>query len=196
MKIKNNQTTQINLEKLELAIQYVERMSEGKHPITGQEIIGDSVVNDPKVIRCLFFIQEVLELVQNNHGMIMPSRTKKAEEFPFATLKDFQYRKDNSITYIMNQINEPIAGTAVKKISFVRVTRWLKENGYLEEVMDKELKKIVTVPTEKGKEIGIYTERREQPGRPAYVTVMYGAEAQKFIVENLEEMITGKSSEL
>lgn len=188
MKIENNQINQV---KLELAIQYVERMSEGIHPVTNQEIIEDSIVNDPNVIRCLFFIQDVLEQIKRNHGIIMTNKCAKAETFPFEVLKDFQYRKDNSITHIMNQINEPIAGTTIKKLSYVRVTRWLRENGYLEEVMDKELKKIITVPTEKGEEIEIYTERREQAGRPTYVTVMYGEKAQQFIVEHLEEMIRG-----
>ena len=181
-----NMNRNIDQPKLDLAITYIERMAEGKHPVTNQDLIGDPVVNDPNVIRCLFFIQTILQKVQENGGVITSSTRTKKEEFPFETLKEFKFRKDNSITHIMQQINEPIEGRNIKKLSYTRVTKWLKLSGYLTEEQDKELNKMVTVPTEKGRELGIYTERREQAGRPTYVVVMYNEEAQYFIVNNLE----------
>ena len=104
----------IDQTKLDLAITYIERMAEGKHPVTNQDLVGDTVVNDPNVIRCLFFIQDTLQKVQENGGVITSSTRAKKEEFPFETLKDFKFRKDNSITHIMQQINEPIEGKNVK----------------------------------------------------------------------------------
>lgn len=182
----------IDQTKLTLAITYIERMAEGKHPVTNQDLIGDTIVDDPNVIRCLFFIQDILQKVQENGGVITSGTRAKKEEFPFEILKDFKFRKDNSITHIMRQINEPIEGRNVKKLSYTRVTKWLKLSGYLTEEQDKELNKVVTVPTEKGRELGIYTERREQAGRPAYVVVMYSEKAQYFIVKYLQEIYSGK----
>ena len=185
----------IDQTKLDLAITYIERMAGGKHPVTNQDLIGDTVVNDPNVIRCLFFIQDTLQKVQENGGVITSSTRAKKEEFPFETLKDFKFRKDNSITHIMQQINEPIEGKNVKKLSYTCVTKWLKLSGYLTEEQDKELNKLVTVPTEKGRELGIYTERREQAGRPAYVVVMYNEEAQYFIAKNMQKIYFGECIE-
>ena len=93
----------------------------------------------------------------------------------------------------MQQVNEPIEGKNIKKLSYVKVTKWLKEQGYLTEEEDKDLNKKVTLPTEKGKEIGIYTEKRERLVGPSYIVVMYNEEAQYFIVNHLEEIFLGES---
>ena len=195
MKNMLNKENNIDLTKLDIAIKYIERMAEGKNPVTNQDIIEETIVNDPNVIRCLFFIQDTLQKVQENGGVITSSTRAKKEEFPFETLKDFKFRKDNSITHIMQQINEPIEGKNVKKLSYTCVTKWLKLSGYLTEEQDKELNKLVTVPTEKGRELGIYTERREQAGRPAYVVVMYNEEAQYFIAKNMQKIYFGECIE-
>lgn len=183
----------IDLTKLDIAIQYIERMAEGKNPVTNQDITEETIVNDPNVIRCLFFILDVLKQVQANGGTITSNTKSKKEEFPFETTKDFVFRKDNSISHIMQQVNEPIEGKNIKKLSYVKVTKWLKEQGYLTEEEDQELNKKVTLPTEKGKEIGIYTEKRERLVGPSYIVVMYNEEAQYFIVNHLEEIFLGET---
>lgn len=191
-----NKETNIDLTKLDIAIKYIERMAEGKNPVTNQDIIEETIVNDPNVIRCLFFIIDVLKQVQANGGVITSNTKSKKEKFPFETTKDFVFRKDNSISYIMQQVNEPIEGKNIKKLSYVKVTKWLKEQGYLTEEEDKELNKKVTLPTEKGKEIGIYTEKRERLVGPSYIVVMYNEEAQYFIVNHLEEIFLGEGEML
>ena len=45
--------------KLEKAIEYVKRMAEGKNPVNNEMVEEDSVINNPNVIRCLYFIEEV-----------------------------------------------------------------------------------------------------------------------------------------
>lgn len=187
-----NKENNIDLTKLDIAIKYIERMAEGKNPVTNQDIIEETIVNDPNVIRCLFFIVDVLKQVQANGGAITSNTKSKKEKFPFETIKDFVFRKDNSISHIMQQVNEPIEGKNIKKLSYVKVTKWLKEQGYLTEEEDKDLNKKVTLPTEKGKEIGIYTEKRERLVGPSYIVVMYNEEAQYFIVNHLEEIFFGE----
>ena len=51
---------QIDLEKLEKALIYVDRIAEGRNPVYNLPADNDSVLNDPNVIRCMFFIKEVL----------------------------------------------------------------------------------------------------------------------------------------
>ena len=61
---------QIDLEKLEKALIYVDRIAEGRNPVYNLPADNDSVLNDPNVIRCMFFIKEVLTAVKNNGGKI------------------------------------------------------------------------------------------------------------------------------
>ena len=80
-----NKENNIDLTKLDLAIKYIERMAEGKNPVTNQDIIEETIVNDPNVIRCLFFIVDVLKQVQANGGAITSNTKSKKEKFPFET---------------------------------------------------------------------------------------------------------------
>ena len=45
-----------DLEKLESAITYVERIADGKNPVNNTIADSDDVMNDPIIIRSMFFI--------------------------------------------------------------------------------------------------------------------------------------------
>jgi hypothetical protein len=51
-----------------------------------------------------------------------------------------------------------------------------------------------TMPTEKGKSIGIYSEPREYNSR-VYLAVIYNQNAQEFLVKNLKTILTGGNIE-
>ncbi len=56
--------------KLEIAIKYMERIADGCNPVNNTPLEEDNVLNNPNVIRCMYFIKEVLEEVRNNNGII------------------------------------------------------------------------------------------------------------------------------
>lgn len=136
----------IDLVKLDTAILYVQRIAEGYNPVTNEEADEDTVLNHPHVIRCMYFVKNVLEEVRRNDGKMVTTkqRTKKA--------------------------------------------------GYLTEAYYAEVKKVSTMPTEKGKELGIYTEVR-MFSTHAYLSVIYNQNAQEFIVKNLEAIVNGEVAE-
>ena len=183
----------IDLMKLDVAIKYVERIADGCNPVDNIPLENNNVLNNPNVIRCMYFIKEVLEEVRNNDGIIGNKKERPASiPFPVEALDEFKYREDQSITHVLNQIYEPVAEWNVKKISVVKVTTALKEEGYLLDEQNPETGKARKVPSEKGKELGIYMVEREYNGR-VYQSVTYNQNAQEYIVEMVRRMADSKN---
>lgn len=65
----------VDLKKLETAILYIQRIADGKNPINNVVAKEDSVLNDPNIIRCMYFAKEVLAEVKKNNGYIGKRRT-------------------------------------------------------------------------------------------------------------------------
>ena len=76
---------QIDMQKLEVAMKYIERIADGKNPVNNKPTEEDSVLNNPNVIRCMYFVKEVLTAVKENDGMI-GGRTSKPSKSPFPGL--------------------------------------------------------------------------------------------------------------
>ena len=175
--------------KLDIAIKYAERIADGCNPVNNESLENDDILNNPNIIRCMYFIKDVLEEVRYNEG-IVGGKTKKepAVPFPIEVLDKFTYKEDKSITHVLNQIYEPVAEQNVKKVSVTKVTATLKEEGYLLDEPNPETGKTRKVPSEKGKELGIYMVEREYSGR-MYQTVTYNKNAQEYVVGLIKKMV-------
>ena len=126
--------------------------------------------------------------MRNNGGVIGGRNVKEpALPFPIEILDRFSYVEDKSITHVLNQIYEPIADMNVKKVSVTKVTSALKEEGYLLDEPNAETGKTRKVPSKKGRELGIYTIKREYNGR-MYESVTYNQNAQRYVVELIEKL--------
>ena len=68
---------QFDRAKLEVAIKYVERIADGCNPVNNVPLENDSVLNNPNIIRCMYFIKEVLEEVQINGGTVGGKQGKR-----------------------------------------------------------------------------------------------------------------------
>lgn len=184
------------MKKLETAIVYLQRIADGNNPINNLPADEDSVLNNPNVIRCMFFVKDVLEEVKRNGGYI-GKKTKKSDklEFPIEMLKSFVYREDKVISRFVDQLNEGLDENNYKKLNYKPITQWLKLNGFLQEEDDIEFKKTITMPTPRGIQLGIRTERRRNSRGMDYVMLIYGKETQEYIVQNLEKVLRGEAAE-
>lgn len=52
-------------EKLLLADEYISSLAKGLHPITKAVLPEDSVINDVKIVRCLYFVSEAIKEAMN-----------------------------------------------------------------------------------------------------------------------------------
>lgn len=180
---------QFEQDKLDIAIKYVERMADGHNPVNSEPLVNDDILNNPNIIRCMYFIKDVLEEVQSNGGMVGGKNGKESTlSFPLEILDEFTYTDDKSITHVLNQIYEPIGERNVKKVSVTKVTTALKDGGYLLEEPNPETGKTRKVPSVKGKELGIYMVEREYNGR-MYQSVTYNRNAQEYVVELIRKLV-------
>ena len=140
-----------DLKRLEVAIQYIRRMSDGKNPVTNRPAPENEVLNNMNVHRCLKFIDEVLTDVHKSGGTVG----------------------------IGQKI--PVPATTI--------TLWMRENGYLEKKVLGDTGKENSVPTGKGEELGLYTEKAgTYPNE--YYRVFYNENAQRFIIDNFRRILT------
>lgn len=183
----------IDVKKLETAIVYLQRIADGNNPVNNMPAEEDAVLNNPNVIRCMFFVKEVMEEVRRNGGYIGKKQGKNGKlDFPVDVLKSFVYKEVQPITKFVNQINELIDANIYKKLSYKTITSWLKANGFLVEEYIEEIKDETTIPTDKGLKMGISSEKRIGTYGKNYIVVLYGEKAQEYIINNMEVIINGE----
>lgn len=180
----------VDLDKLNIAIKYVERISNGNNPVNNLPLEEESALANQNVIRCMHFIKNVLEDVRENGGFIeRKPRQNKYKDFPLKILNEFKYEEDKTIVHFLKQLQEPLEEGKHKRVVAQTITSWLKDEGYLRDDKIGEFEFEVTAVTEKGKEIGMYNEKRTYHGRD-YLVVVYGKQAQEFMVENFATIIS------
>ena len=180
---------QFDLEKLENALTYVARIADGKNPINNDVADSEDVMNNPIIIRSMFFIKDVLAELKNNNGIIGKASTVKKKEYPIETLLNYQYSEVKTITRLTEQLNAGIDEAVYKKLSYRTITDWLKKNGYLIETEDAKLGKKVTLTTEKAQAVGITHSLQTSMSGNSYYRIEYDKTGQEFVVQNLPVMM-------
>ena len=103
------------------------------------------------------------------------------KEFPLEEMTEFTYEEDKPVMKFLEQIH--------LKSYHKAVVQWLEQNGYLEQKRYEEFDQTFHVPTKKGEDIGIYTEKRKTAKGVRYIATIYNRNAQEFIVKNMEEIL-------
>ena len=173
------------LETMKRAKIYIDKLANGIDPLTDEAIRDDSVINNVRISRCLFYVSGVLDKAIENGGEF--GKKYVLAQLPF-TISEHQLDKiyiseePVGISVFVKRIAE-VLDENVKNIPATHITAWLCRNGYLtEETVSNKRRKI---STQKGELIGIITiDGANHSGMP-YKKNVYTANAQRFIVENL-----------
>ena len=183
-----------DLKRLEVAIQYIRRMSDGKNPVTNRPAPENEVLNNMNVHRCLKFIDEVLTDVHKSGGTVgmVSQRAPKqsvSEIFPYDALAQYRYLQDQQISYFLKQLEEYLPEGQKIPVPATTITLWMRENGYLEKKVLGDTGKENSVPTRKGENLGLYMEKAgTYPNE--YYRVFYNESAQRFIIDNFRRILT------
>ena len=183
-----------DLKRLEVAIQYIRRMSDGKNPVTNRPAPENEVLNNMNVHRCLKFIDEVLTDVHKSGGTVgmVSQRAPKqsvSEIFPYEALAQYKYLQDQQISYFLKQLEEYLPESQKIPVPATTITSWMRENGYLEKKVLNDTGKENSVPTGKGENLGLYMEKAgTYPNE--YYRVFYNENAQRFIIDNFRRILT------
>lgn len=176
------------LETMQRAKMYIDSLAKGIDPTTGEIINDDSVLNNVRISRCLFYVSDVLSKVIDNGGEV----GKKVYE-PMIPFNISQEQIQN--IYIsqepigVSEIAKRIASVLddnVKSVPATHITAWLCESGYLkEETVNNKKRKVATLM---GESLGIVTlDAISMKGVP-YKKNVYSPQAQQFIVSNLKKI--------
>lgn len=182
------------LEKLERARMYLDKLANGIDPITDQELPNDTVLNNVRLARCFFYSADILRKVIESGGEIKPPKKPKLAAFMISPEQKAMFQISKTplrISEIVERLNAIVDNEKIKKLSTTVITSWLVENNFLHDVIGDAGKK-VRRPTALGESIGLSTEERQtMQGR--FTVVLYNAQAQEFILDNLEAILEPKN---
>ncbi len=178
------------LEMLERAKLYMEKLANGINPIDDSEVKDDDCINNVRLSRCFFYVADVLGKVIENGGTT-PVR-KKAGTIPFKVsdeqLRMFDFSESPiALSEIAKRINALANSENMKKLTYNHLADWLMSIDMLE-YATKGDGSTTKYPTEKGKYMGIAVEKR-QGMRGEYLTVVYNKQAQQFIIDNMDAVV-------
>jgi hypothetical protein len=177
------------LEKLNRAKMYLDKLANGIDPITDTELPSGSALNQVRLARCFSYVSDILRQVIENGGAVRPSRYQRHLEFnlPAEKRSAFVFSGESlHISEFLARLNDMIDAD-MKKLSATAVTSWLLSKGFLAETENPSGRKS-RLPTKQGEQIGLSTERRQgQNGE--YRLVLYNEAAQRFILDNLDAIL-------
>lgn len=174
------------LETLERAKMYMEKLANGINPIDGTTIPDDDVINNVRLSRCFFYVADVLRQVIDNGGVVPRQKLKKVPfDLPVEKRVAFAF-SDEAITVseIVKRINELVAEENMVKLTTTVLTEWLISIDLLSNELNTQ-GKLTKRPTPGGISMGITMEERTGMNGP-YSVVVYNPEAQHFILDNLD----------
>lgn len=181
------------IEKLQYAKTYIQKLAEGVNPLTGEVITEDTLLNNVRISRCFYYVSGVLDDVINT-GISNTSRKVKKLDFQLTDEQRLGIGislEPIYISHFVEEINGLINQDIMKKLPATRVTKWLVVQGYLME-QEKQSGGKMKVPTEEGKLLGIaQTEKRRFNGE-FYTINVYDEHAQKFIIDSLDDIASFK----
>jgi hypothetical protein len=174
-------------EKIAKAREMVQKMAGGMNPLDGQPLEDSCFLHDPRMVRCLHFIQEVLR-----QALEGPPRTGPRKPSVFAISgeekKRIQLPKGKiGINEFARCINEVIDTGKSRKLTGIEINRQLKKMGVLGEQVLADGKTRTIVRAESSG-YGIETEKRNQNGNE-YEMVLFNDEGKKYLLENIETIM-------
>jgi galactokinase/mevalonate kinase-like predicted kinase len=173
-------------DKIALAQDWVRKLANGINPLTGNAVNEDDVVNNVHISRCLFYVADLLgkyteRRPRSNSSRIIPFMASAVQK------EKYNYVEAISISAFAREI-EKLIPEDMKALGYSLMTNWLVQKGLLTESEPNTNGRTYKVATAKGEEIGIYSEERENEGRGRYLITLYNREAQRFLLEHLEEI--------
>ncbi len=180
------------LETMQRAKMYLDKLAQGIDPISGDEVPEDSLLNNVRLARCFFYVSGVLQQVIENGGTVVSLQGQKIsfymtpQQISQVVLPDHGLRITEFTALLYTAVDNP----AMKRPGTTAITNWLVEQRILQKVTTPDGKQR-RVPTEEGLRLGLYTETR-QGMHGEYEAVLYGPSAQRFLLEHLTEIFGGK----
>ena len=182
------------LEKMQRAKMYIDKMANGINPIDDAPAADSDMINNVRLSRCLFYVSDILRQVIDNNGVVGKVKSSKKAFFLSAdSINNFSFSETPiPVSEITKRLNDLADLEECHKLKHSAITNWLISIGALEirELADGRNTKR---PTEQGQMLGISSEKRTGMNGE-YVVVVYSKDAQQFILDNIEAIVTNISN--
>jgi len=180
----------IDINKLNKAKIVLEKMANGIDPVDGSKIDEKSFLNDPRIIRCLFYVNEILQMTIDGD---LENRNTDRKKLPFVITDEeksqVKFPEGNiGVNAFSQYINRVISPHRSKKLNGTELNRQLKKMGILGEQENEQGKKKTIVP-EESVQYGIHTELSNYNG-VEYEKVVFDSNGVRFLLENLEKIMS------
>lgn len=176
----------IDVEKLNSAKMWIEKLANGINPLNDELVKDDDLINNVHISRCLFYVAELLGEVKT--GSSVSRRYQNAFFLSNKDAANIPISIPNGIANFVRLVNNYIP-KGMKPLSAAQVIKWLRNEGLMQEVTKDDGHK-TNLPTEKGVSFGITIEVQRNPEGMEYQRVVYGVDAQRFILNNVESIAT------
>lgn len=175
---------QYDFKKLTTAQEWIQNLANGINPLDGSIIPDSDIVNNVHISRCLFYVADIINFTIQKKE----KKSKATSSFDITAdeLERVSILERTTLSYFVREINSVISEN-IKPLSRAKVSDWLLANNYLKEVVTLNGSRRKE-PTLQGISIGISTEER-QGANGNYTVVVYNADAQRFILNNIYAII-------
>ncbi|MGE5583578.1 MAG: hypothetical protein ACM3X9_13750 [Bacillota bacterium] len=173
----------IDLEKLSKAREVILKMANGVNPLTGESIEKEHFLQDPRIIRCLFFIADSLK--QQQEGAVYRNRRSNSFIISAEEKKQVQFTEGKiGVNEFSKCVNRVLDLTRSKKLTGVELNKRLKKMGLLAEEQTPDGKTRTTVNNQ-SLDYGFETELRNYNGNE-YQMVLINDKGKRYLLDNLE----------
>lgn len=175
------------LEIMQRAKTYMDKLAQGIDPISDQALPEDSALNNIRLARCFFYVSGILDQVIRNGGQVgtveKAEFTITPEQLAHVQVSPYPIR----ITEFTDALLQAVDANTMKKPSAVKINNWLELHGFLvkEPAPNGKSRR---VPTVAGQNLGMRTQLR-QSRDGEYLAVYYDANAQRFLLDNLHTIL-------
>lgn len=183
------------LEKIQYARYFIEKLANGINPIDGQNIPKSDTLNNIRISRCLFYVSDLLRQIVDNGGIHPDRSLSENQKVPFSISAEqllmFPYSDAPiPVSEISRRINTLIDTEKMRRMTNKDITNWLLTKKMIHEIKNEEgnLRKR---PTEEGMELGISVVERQNEFR-IYHFLAYDFNAQHFIIDNMDAILSLK----
>ena len=180
------------VQQIQKAKSYLDLLSQAIDPTTG-EAIEENVLQKQQIKEVFSFISSVLEELIANNGEVVCLETPMAFQ-PESINKELVTISDKPILVIglVSRINKQVNKRVMQHLGYSKINNWLLQNGYLvSEKVSVVKQETKYSATEKAHTIGILSSDKvnEKTGEIS-PCVLLSAQAQKFLIQNLETILT------
>lgn len=173
--------------KLERAIEIMKSLSEGVNPFTNEPYEETSLINDPRMVRCFYYVVETLEKYRAGNVVKYVQRKDLPYRFPEELMQKVVLPEGNiGVNIFAKAVNMVIDASTCKNLTGSALNLQLKKMGILSE--EEKDGKRHTVINDKSAAFGIESVLSEFEGK-TYEKVVFNDEGKRYLIEHLQEIM-------